>query len=242
MKRIVLLLVAALTACSAPSNDKTPQVERVSVFADAALTEAFTKIAADFTANHKIVPVFTFGASSALAKQASRPPMADVFASASQGSIKVPSRVFARTRIVLATARGNPGDVRGLVNLAEQSNPRATFAMCVDEAPCGEAARQMLAGSGFQDGKLPEPKVRGQDVKETLAELVSGEVDAAFVYETDLKALPGLAQPKLFVPEQPLIDFPVGIVSGSPPAQKFYDYLFSAPAQDVLREAGFALP
>ncbi|KOV84981.1 hypothetical protein [Nocardia sp. NRRL S-836] len=64
MKRIALVAVALLTACSAPLNDKTPQVEHVTVFADAALTEAFTKIAVSFTETYHVVPVFTFGSSS----------------------------------------------------------------------------------------------------------------------------------------------------------------------------------
>ncbi|KOV84980.1 extracellular solute-binding protein [Nocardia sp. NRRL S-836] len=171
----------------------------------------------------------------------SKPPAADVFAAASHGSIKVPSKVFARTRIALATAQGNPQDVQGLASFAGQSNPRATFAMCVEEAPCGEAARKVLADGSFRGGALPEPKVRGQDVKETLAKLTSGEVDAAFVYETDVVAN-GLYRPKMFAPEPALIDFPVGIVSGDPEARQFYDYLFSAPAQQILTDAGFSLP
>jgi molybdate transport system substrate-binding protein len=242
MKRIAVLLVTALTACSPAAVDMMPQVKTVNVVADAALTEAFTKIATDFTAAHGIVPVFTYGAGSALEKQLTTPPMADVFASASHGEMKLVSKVFARNRIVIATAPGNPKDIRGLANFAEQSNPRATFAMCVEEAPCGEAAKDVLAGGGFQDGILPAPAARGQDVKETLAKLTAGEVDAAFVYASDVKANPKAQAPEVFVAEPKLIDFPVAVVSGNPQALKFYEYLFSVPAQQVLTDAGFSLP
>ncbi len=93
-----------------------------------------------------------------------------------------------------------------------------------------------------------EPKVVGQDVKETLRKLTAGEVDAALVYATDVKATPGLVGLRItpYLPgeseEPPTLKFPIASVSGSPEAKKFYDYVFSASAQAVLTDAGFALP
>jgi ABC-type molybdate transport system substrate-binding protein len=38
------------------------------------------------------------------------------------------------------------------------------------------------------------------------------------------------------------LQFPIGVVSGSPESKKFYDYVFSDPAKSALTDAGFELP
>lgn len=108
--------------------------------------------------------------------------------------------------------------------------------------------RDVRRGSALWRGRenAPKPKALGQDVKETLAKLTSGEVDSAFVYASDVKVNPAV----LGVPLRSdggntlkaSLQFPVGVVSGSPESKKFYDFLFSEPAKKALTDAGFELP
>lgn len=214
--------------------------EKITVYADSALTEAFTRIGEEFEASKGGVKVeFVFGASSALEKRLDG---ADVFASASRDTMRYESKVFAANRIVLALPQGNPKSVRLFHSLIPGPG-QATYAMCVEEAPCGAAAKAALTAAEFPDG-IPAPKAVGQDVKETLAKLKSGEVDSAFVYASDVKAGDGL----ISVPMRggndlkANLEFPVGVVSGSPESKRFYDFLSSEPARKALTDAGFELP
>lgn len=197
------------------------------MYADTALTEAFTKIGQDFEATQGIKVKFVFGAGSALEKQLGAD--VDVFASASPDTAKPESKVFAVNRLVLAVPQGNPKNV----TLSPRWNPQTSFAMCVEEAPCGAAAKPALQNAG-----LPAPKAVGQDTRETLAKLTAGEVDSAFVYATDAKPSLGL----FAVPVRPGLGFPITMVSGSPEAKKFYDFVFGEQARAALTDAGFELP
>lgn len=236
MKRLALLLVAALAACSPAPQPEKPTI---TVYADSALTEAFTQIGKDYEASQGVGVKFLFGASSALEKQLGEG--VDVYASASPESMKLMSKVFAQNRLVLAVPQGNPRDMRGLSSLSPQSNPQASYAMCAEEAPCGVAAKRALQASGFRGGP-PAPKAVGQDVKETLAKLSKGEVDSAFVYWTDVKASPGLEVVQYTHFEDERVKFPIAVVSGSSDAKKFYDFVFSDSAKKALTDAGFELP
>lgn len=232
-KRLVLLFVAALAACS-----PAPQAEKptITVYADSALTEAFTRIGSEFEAAQGVRVKFVFGSSTALEKQLGAG--VDVYASASQESMKLMSKVFALNRLVLAVPEGNPRDMRGLNSLSPESSPPTSYAMCVEEAPCGAAAKQALMDNG---GAAP-PKAVGQDVKETLAKLSKREVDSAFVYATDVRANPGLEAVQYTRFENEKLKFPIAVVSGTSDAKKFYDYVFSDAAKKALTEAGFELP
>jgi molybdate transport system substrate-binding protein len=235
MKRSVVLLVAALAACS-----PAPQAEKpaITVYADSALTEAFTRIGNEFEASQGIRVKFVFGSSSALEKQLDGG--VDVYASASPETMKLMSKVFALNRLVIAARPGSPRSVTAI-------GPQTSFAMCVAEAPCGAAAMAKFSENGYGSA-VPLPKAVGQDVKETLAKLTAGEVDAAIVYATDVKASPGLQASKFGASEpgepqeKATLKFPISVVSGTPDAKKFYDWVFSDPARTALTDAGFELP
>ncbi|MFS8104781.1 molybdate ABC transporter substrate-binding protein [Lentzea alba] len=235
--RFVVPLAFLLAACST-----APQAEKpaITVYADSALTEAFTKIGTEFEAAQGVRVKFVFGSSSALEKQIDS--HVDVYASASPETMKHPSKVFALNRLVIATRPGGPKDVAPRLDGTQPS-----FAMCVAAAPCGAAALAAFSENGF-GAAMPQPKATGQDVKETLAKVKAGEVDAAIVYATDVKANPDLTAHKLGASEpgeqwaKAMLKFPISVVSGTPDAKKFYDYVFSRPGRIALSDAGFELP
>lgn len=240
-KRLVLLFVAALAACS-----PAPQAEKptITVYADSALTEAFTRIGSEFEAAQGVRVKFVFGSSTALEKQLGAG--VDVYASASQESMKLMSKVFALNQLVVAHRQ--PVDTKVVTTLHDLAT--VPYAACVEEAPCGAAAKKQLSSSAFnafRDAVVPAPKAVGQDVKETLGKLTAREVDAAIVYATDVKAKPGLASVPFRVtvqdePRKADLGFPIAVVSGTSDAKKFYDYVFDDAAKKVLTDSGFELP
>src|SRR5687768_2902250 len=137
MKRLTLLLVATLAACS-PAPE--PEKPAITVYADSALTEAFTQIGKDFEASQDIKVKFVFGASSALRKQLESDAKADVYASASQDTMHLMSKMFAANRLVLALPQGNPKNVRVFTSFLPGATPQTSYAMCAEETPCGAAA------------------------------------------------------------------------------------------------------
>ena len=95
------------------------------MFAAASLTDAFTKIGADFTAAHPNVKVtFNFAGSQVLATQIQEGAPADVFASASKtnmdtvaGLVGTPA-IFADNVLEIVVAKGNPLGIAGLADLS----------------------------------------------------------------------------------------------------------------------------
>lgn len=247
MKRLALLLVAALAACSPTPKDDLPRPAEkpLKVYADSALTEAFTLIGKEFEASQGGVKVeFVFGASSALRKQLEGGVDAD--ASASQDTMHLMSKVFATNRLVIALPYDSPKIINTVGDLSPRASGHASFAMCVPEAPCGSAVKPWFEQAGFAEGDKPQPKVLGQDVKDTLAKIATGEVEAAVVYASDVKntKLQGVPM-RLARNEEPgpaYIKFPIAVVSGSPESKRFYDFVFSDPAKQALADAGFELP
>lgn len=221
----------------------------VVVFAAASLTESFTQIAEGFeAANPNATVTLNFGASSALAQQIISGAPAGVFASASpatmaqvtgNGDADGEPTVFMRNRLEIAVPAGNPGDVSGLADFAEED---LTIALCAEQVPCGAAALRAFEAAGI----TPAPDTLEQDVKATLTKVELGEVDAAVVYRTDVIAAGDTVEGIEF-PEaaEAVNDYPIVTLAAAPnpeAAQAFVGYVLSEEGQQVLADAGFDGP
>jgi molybdate transport system substrate-binding protein len=219
------------------------------VFAAASLTESFTQIAEGFeAANPNATVTLNFGASSALAQQIISGAPAGVFASASpatmaqvtgNGDADGEPTVFVRNRLEIAVPAGNPGDVSGLADFAEED---LTIALCAEQVPCGAAALRAFEAAGI----TPAPDTLEQDVKATLTKVELGEVDAAVVYRTDVIAAGDTVEGIEF-PEaaEAVNDYPIVTLAAAPnpeAAQAFVGYVLSEEGQQVLADAGFDGP
>ena len=256
---LVGLLVAALLAgCGSGSAADgpvaaSPGTVRVSgtvtVLAAASLTEAFTALGARFEAEHPGSSVqFSFAASSELAAQVVDGAPADVFAAASPetmrlavdaGAVRGTPQVFARNRLEIAVPAGNPAGVTGLADLGR---PELKVALCAPEVPCGAAAAAVFAAAGV----TPAPDTLEADVKATLTKVTLGEVDAALVYRTDVRAA-GRDVRGIDVPEagRAVNDYPLAVLSDAPnplAARAFADLVRSTAGGSVLADAGFDVP
>jgi molybdate transport system substrate-binding protein len=245
-------LALALTGCGAGDDPAARDGDgggRVTVFAAASLTESFTRLGRDFEAAHPGTAVtFNFAGSSALATQITQGAPADVFAAASPATMKtvidagdaagVPV-ILARNQLVIAVPRGNPGRVAGLADLAR---PGVKVALCAEQVPCGAAAKTAVDAAGVR----LTPATLEQDVKGALAKVKLGEVDAALVYRTDVRAAAGELDAVEF-PEsaRAINDYPIVVLrdAANPDgARSFLDYVRSAAGRTVLTAAGFQTP
>ncbi|RII96657.1 molybdate ABC transporter substrate-binding protein, partial [Clavibacter nebraskensis] len=131
------LAAGLLAGCSAggsePAGVPDPAPDSVAgtlvVQAAASLTGSMDEIARDFEAAHPGVTVtVSFGGSSTLAQQIAQGAPADVFASASDATMKTvvdaeetaaDPRVFARNALEIAVPPGNPGRITGLADFAD---------------------------------------------------------------------------------------------------------------------------
>ncbi|MFD0366221.1 molybdate ABC transporter substrate-binding protein [Nocardia sp. GCM10030253] len=248
--------VAALTIAGCGSDDTSEPAAgsgtisgTVTVFAAASLTETFNELGKQFEAAHPGVKVvYSYGASSALAEQIKQGAPADVFASAAPknmqqvvdaGEVTAAPATFVRNRLEIAVPKGNPGHITGLADFGK-SEPK--IALCAEQVPCGAAAQKVFEVAGI----TPQPDTREQDVKAVLTKVTLGEVDAALVYRTDVKAA-GDKVEGIDFPEatKAINDYPVAPLAKAPnsaAAAAFVDFVKSDQARPVFAKAGFDTP
>jgi molybdate transport system substrate-binding protein len=239
----------ASTTRSGPAGGNSRITGQVTVFAAASLTEAFTTIGKDFEAAHPGVTVtFNLSGSSALATQINQGAPADVFASASPATMATVTdagnaadkpATFVRNQLVIAVPEGNPDGISGLADLTRSG---VKVALCAEKVPCGAAAATALEASK----ESLTPVTLEQDVKGALAKVTLGEVDAALVYRTDVRAADREVDGIEFEESASAInDYPIVVLKDAPnprAAKMFVAYVRSDKGAAVLTEAGFQAP
>ncbi|MET8759071.1 molybdate ABC transporter substrate-binding protein [Lentzea sp. NPDC004782] len=252
MKGVLAVAALLLAGCGSPApatTNGTGVTGQVTVFAAASLTESFRKLGAEFeAANPGVEVTFNFAGSSALAQQINQGAPADVFASAAPanmkqvtdtGAVTAAPATFAKNTLQIAVPKGNPRKVTGLADFAGAD---LKIALCAEQVPCGAAAKKV-----FEAAKVtPAPDTLEQDVKAVLTKVSLGEVDAALVYRTDVKAAGDKVEGVDFAEASSAVnDYPVAPLAKAPnavAAKAFVDYVLSEKGRKVLFEAGFAAP
>ncbi len=244
MKIIVRLLLMALLLSPAFPKDAAASRE-ITVSAAASLTDVFKEEGAAFEKDTGIKAVFNFGASVALLKQIEAGAPVDVFASADEVTmdqaekegivLKASRRDFAGNDLVLAVP-AVPGRVSGMKDIANAS--RIAIANPAT-APAGLYAKQALTRMKLWDALGPK-FIYGANVRQALEYVRRGEVDAGFVYMTDVistkdgvKAAGVLSKGALY---------PAAVVSLSKDqdsARRFINFLLGRKAQAILKKYGF---
>ncbi len=250
---VTALAVLGLSGCGDDSTGQPAAADgiggQLTVLAAASLTESFTRIGQDFEAAHPGVRVvLTFAGSSALANQINEGAPADVFASAAPANMAAVIEAgngdgdpvtFARNQLVIAVPKGNPDAVTGLSDL---TRPGAKVARCAEQVPCGAVARRALDAAGV----ALTPVTLERDVKAALAKVRLGEVDAALVYRTDVRAaaedVDGIEFPES---AEAINEYPIVVLKDTanrPTARAFVEYVRSDAGRGVLTAAGFQAP
>ena len=241
----VLLTGCGSGGTSAPATQAAaPQT--LTVLAAASLTETFNALGKQFETDHPGVSVkFNYAGSSDLAQQIVNGAPADVFASASDATMKTVTDAkltaakpvtFAKNVLQIATPPGNP---RKIATFADLAKPDVKVVVCAPQVPCGAAAQKIEKATGV----TLKPVSEEADVKSTLGKVTSGDADAGLVYVTDVSAAGAQVQGVSF-PEagQATTNYPIAVLKDAPQAelaQQFVDVVTGADGQQALKAAGF---
>jgi molybdate transport system substrate-binding protein len=237
-----------LAGCGGPangSNDKTT----LDVLGAASLTETFTTLAKDFEKAHPNAKVkLAFDSSATLAEQVNQGAPADVLATADTatmqtvvdhgGTAKDPT-LFATNHLLMVVPASNPA---GIAHFSDLDKPDVKYVVCVDTAPCGKLADEVLADAGIEN----KPASEEVDVKAVLTKVEQDEADAGLVYKTDAVAGGDKVRAiDVSTTHHNLNQYPIAALKGSEHptlAQEFADLVLSSKGQQVLADAGFQKP
>jgi molybdate transport system substrate-binding protein len=191
---------------------------------------------------------YSFGGSNALATQIQQGAPADVFASANmtlpaqlhqQGLCSKPV-VFTRNKLVIVVPRSNPAHIRRIYDLTRSG---VTIDIAAKGVPVGNYTLQILQNMNLTSAVMKNVVSQETDVREVLAKVSLGEVDAGFVYSTDAKTvakrvlvvkIPAWAQPK--------VQYGICVVASSAnkaAAKAFVKRVLSKAGQKKLHQFGF---
>lgn len=239
------LLTAFLSACHSTKH------VLLTVSAAASLTGTIEPIENVYTRLHPEVEFRNnFGSSGALARQIEQGAPVDLFLSAgakpvnelkAQGLLEAgKSRVLLRNQLVLIA----PSDSK--LSSVSQLGAKAVGKIALGEpasVPAGQYAMQSLQ-SLHQYDALRSKFVYAKDVRQVLAYVESGNVDAGFVYATDARNRPKV---KIVATldessHEPIV-YPIAVIAQSAharEAQQFIDALFStSTAASSFANKGF---
>jgi molybdate transport system substrate-binding protein len=249
-----LLFILALVSCRDRAPTTEPRVT-LTVAAAASLHEVVVELDSLYRAEHPDVAVrATFGASGALRQQIERGAPVDVFISASDrhvdalqraGRVDARSRrAFAGNALVLVVPAAGGASVRGFRDLASPAVRRVAVGAAAS-VPAGEYAEQVLRSLGIAEA-VAGKAVYAQNVRQVLAYVERGEVDAGIVYRTDAQAssrvrIAAAAPPATHSP----ITYPLVLVSRRPhpeEARAYAAFLLGPRGREVLARRGFTAP
>jgi molybdate transport system permease protein len=194
--------------------------------------------------------VFNFGASGALQQQIEQGAPADVFLPASpkqMDALEAKGLIFRDTRrnllvnqivLIAPTASKAPTSFPDLV----QPGVKLVALGDPTSVPAGEYGKQVLQKIGIWDQVQPK-LVLAKDVRQVLAYVETGNVDAGIVYASDMRGSSGVRLAA--VADENTHDrvvYPVAVLRNAKDdgdARQFVNFLFSPAAQDIFRAFGF---
>ena len=237
------LLLLILSACTNPPQ--TLQVSAAASMSDAArsLVEAYKG------ENPGSEVLLHLAASGTIASQISQGAPVDVFISASEyhmqrlidaGKVSGQHTIsLCSNALVLVSTREKPlGNLEDLQNADIGRIGIGT----PDYVPAGRYAEEILRSEGVYRS-FEDKLVFGASVRQVLAWVESGQVDAGFVYRTDAVLVPDIEIAAEWDTIQgEAIIYPAGIITVNPHAEiaaEFFDFLQSDIAARILEKYGF---
>lgn len=238
----ILFLIVTVRAASA---------SEILVSAAADLSRAFKEIGALYEKESGNKVIFNFGSTGMLAQQIEGGAPVDLFASANKSYIDdlekkgliLPDtkRAYAVGRITLATPRNG----LRLNSLQELARPEIKMLAIANpsHAPYGMAAKEAMEKSGVWD-KVKDKMVYGENVRQVLQYLETGNVDAAIIAlsisigsDVNYTIIPQ----ELYTPlEQAMAVIKAG--KNQKEARVFEDFINGPKGRPVMKKYGFVLP
>jgi molybdate transport system substrate-binding protein len=230
------------------------QAGTITVFAAASLTDALGDVGKAYKARTGNDAVFSFAASSALARQVEASGGADIFMSAdtdwmdylnSRGLIQHATRKsLLGNHLVLVAPAGSAVALSIAPHfdlLGALGGGRLSIAD-PDSVPAGKYARTALTALGVWNGVVNHT-VNAENVRVALKYVSSGEAPLGIVYTTDAMSDKGVRIVGTF-PENthaPIV-YPAALIKDAKPeAQAFLDYLSGPEARAIFEKDGFII-
>jgi molybdate transport system substrate-binding protein len=252
--RVIRLLVSvtalsgALIAAGGAAQGRPP----LTVYAAADLAFAFAEIIPLFeeATGIRVTPVL--GSTGSLAKQIEHGAPADVFFAANEvfldklvalGALLPETRVvYARGRIVLATARAAGPKLADLRGLLEPRVRRAAMAN-PEHAPYGKAAQEALQAAGLWEAVRPK-LVYGENVRHALQFLQTGAVEAGIV-ALSVADVPQIEWVLIDEALHAPLDQAAAVVARRPRTDRalaFIEFVNGPVGRPIMQRYGFRLP
>ena len=257
MKRSIAVGVGLLCWLLAAAGPVAAQVLTVS--AAASLGPALREIGAAFERSNRPLRVqLNVAGSNALLAQIARGAPVDVFASADAETmdraaaqrllLAASRRDIARNSLVLvlpaSAAAAAPGRLVDLAQVARAPQVRRIAIGNPTTVPAGRYAKTALEHEGLWTA-VQDRLVFADDVRQVLAYVERGEVDAGFVYRTDaLSAGPRIGR-VIALPGAPPVHYPIAaIAAGAQPkaALDFIGFVAGPAGRAILARHGFEPP
>jgi molybdate transport system substrate-binding protein len=228
--------------------------QQLTVSAAASLTSVFTELAPKFEATKPGVTLrLNFAASGVLMQQLIQGAPVDVFASADQVTLKRglqkglldadTLRDFAGNSVVLVVpAQGGP-EIGSLADLARPGIKRIAIGKPAT-VPVGSYTREALESANLWTA-LAAKFVTADSARQVLDYVARGEVDAGFVYGSDVARATDKTKVILTLTGHTPVRYPIAVVSSSTNkqlARDFIEFLGTPLGLDVLRKHGFGRP
>lgn len=232
----------------------TAQAGDITVSAAASLTNAFKEIAQNYQAQFPNAKVaLNFGASGALLQQIAKGAPVDVFASADQETMDAAEKQglvanmdrynFVKNTLVLIVPKDNSFTPKRLHDLTQAEIKRIAIGNPAS-VPVGRYTVHALISAKLWPG-LESKTINTQNVRQSLDYVARGEVDAGFVYATDVAVMNDKVALAFEVPLDVAISYPIAVVKDSKnreEAKRFTRFLASAQSQAILSKYGFQKP
>lgn len=257
LKIAAILSLIGLTGCGAstggqaPTPDTTAAVD-ITVAAAADLQFAFKDIARlyELQTGHRVI--LTFGSTGQLAQQIENGAPFDLLAAAdiqyvqylADKKLVLPDTValYAQGRIVLAVNRKSGVKAAALEDLLAPNIKHIAIAN-PEHAPYGVAARQALQTAGLWD-KLQDKIVPGENVRQTLQYLQTGDAEAGIV-ALSVADVPEISWTLIDGSLHRPLNQALGIVASSKhpaEARDFANFINGQFGRPIMQQYGFILP
>ncbi|MDR1068220.1 MAG: molybdate ABC transporter substrate-binding protein [Clostridiales Family XIII bacterium] len=257
---LVLSLSLGLAACG--DKDKAPEKSdqpaetktvEMTVMAAASMTETLDELGAKYMADNANVKInFNYGSSGALQTQIEEGAPCDIFISAGakqMDALAEKNLIVSDTRkdllgndVVLVVPANSTLNIKSFEDVAADTVKRV--AVGGENVPVGQYTQQIFEYYKTWD-KVKAKASLGEDVKQVLSWVESGDADCGIVYKTDALTSTNvkvvLAAPA--ETHKPVL-YPEAVIAASAnqdAAKAFLAYLSGADAKTVFEKAGFTV-
>jgi molybdate transport system substrate-binding protein len=187
-KLFAMALALSLAPLMVASPADAASAKTVTVFAASSLQAQFTALAKKFMAAHPGTKInIAFGSSTTLAHQIAAGAPVDIFVSADRTSMDVASGEISTATDYLINQVVLAVPTNSSIAKISDLNKTVKWVQCAHTVPCGIAADKALASESVMTSS---PVSLEATAASTLAKLLSGAVDGAIVYKTDVVANP----------------------------------------------------